>query len=516
MISPIAAALLSHAARAATAHTTDSSAGSVLTVVLSVISGVLVLCVGAMGRSAWRRRRGVPTALSKVVRRETYLGEVLAESRREQYDALDVLAPRLTPAADGPTIGEIQQAWKAISGRGQVRVLTLDSRKSLQGGLELVGDGIEVRVARRDINSEDLSYHVFVTGGSADTVILNHHRDDTDRPVRTSEPDVIKIFHKNFESIWDVAVPIEAVIAEKVIDNARGSREPAEILRALNEVLQTFKVAAPKLGHSLDIVLRHLAFRNSCSAIFVVGLPGSGKSMARRELVQRLKEMGIAGSAVTDYVYAYRDFLYSLIMLEPRRIDGFEASAGGAFAVKDETALRPALQALEAAVRASLKECEVTVAEFARSDYVAAFDQFDDIRSRCWILYVQAPADLRADRLGRRVEPPELTVEGTSVTLTPSDNHRLPSVPLQSIYATDDIETLAKSRHWRGRIVRIENPVDDGGAAIRARIEEFIVRVTDPYRPPSVLPVRAGNLIPGSDQQSCSPGRAAVMITGHL
>jgi hypothetical protein len=142
-------------------------------------------------------------------------------------------------------------------------------------------------------------------------------------------------------------------------------------------------------------------------------------------------------------------------------------------------------------VRASLKECEVTVAEFARSDYVAAFDQFDDIRSRCWILYVQAPADLRADRLGRRIEPPELTVEGTSVTLTPSDNHRLPSVPLQSIYATDNIETLAKLRHWRERIVRIENPVDDGGAAIRARIEEFVVRVTDPYRPPSVLPLRA-------------------------
>jgi hypothetical protein len=490
MFSGVAVRLIPNAALTAAAHSADTGPSPMLTVGLLVIAGLIVALFSTVSRYTWTRRR-VPTALSRVVRRESYLGEVLSESKRAQYDGLDVLAPRLTPAVDAPMIADIQAAWKQISERGQisrrghVRVATLDSLTCLQGGLELLAHGIQVRVARRGLNSEDLSYHVFVTGGSADTVILNRHSGTKNRPLRMPEQDVTKVYRDNFEGIWAASTPIEAVIAEEVIEKARGSREPADVLRALNDVLCTLNVTPARLGPTLDVVLRHLAFRSGSSVIFVIGLPGSGKSLARRLLAQRLERLGIACRVETDYVYAYRDFLHGLIMLEPRRVDGFEPCREGAFAVRDEAALRPALQALEAAVRDGLKDSEVTIAEFARSDLVAALNPCTDIRTRCWILYVEAPAERRADRLGRRVEPPELTVDGTSVTLTPSDNHRLPSAPLESLYATDDIGELEKSWHWRGRIIRIQNPVDDGGTAIAARLDEFIARVIDQYRPPS-------------------------------
>jgi hypothetical protein len=316
---------------------------------------------------------------------------------------------------------------------------------------------------------------LFGTPRSTDTAIVNHHRDSSDRPVRLNGIGPTQVFSKHFEAVWRGAAPLEAVIAEKIVEKAHGCREPAEIWRALNDT-------GLYLTPCLERVLWHLAFRNSSSVIFVVGLPGSGKSRARRILAERLEELGIQSRELTDYLYAFRDFLHGQIKLEPPRADGFEAYPDGAFAVRDEAALKPALQALDGAVRDSLKESEVTIAEFARSAHVAALDQFDDIRSQCWVLYVQAPAELRSARLSKRVEPPELGVEGHSVIVTPSDNHRLPSTAERSLYPADDIEQLERSPHWRNRIVRIDNDLDDGGAKINAAIEDFMAKVIDPYR----------------------------------
>jgi hypothetical protein len=425
-----------------------------------------------MLRVGWSHHR-VPTALVRKVRRKTYLGSVLAESEREHVQSLDVLAPRLVSAADNQMIVTIQAAWKRINQRGRVRVLTLDSRDCLEGGLELLRDGIQVRVSRRDLESEDLSYHIFGTQGKARTAIINHHQGDVDRPMLLDGKDPIKVFHKHFESIWAAASPLEAVIAEKITELARGSREPADILRAVNE-------SGLDLTSCMEKVRPHLAFRNSSSVVFIVGFPGSGKSRVRRILAERLDGMGIQARELTDYLYAFRDFLHSQIMLEPRR-HGFEACPGGAFAVREEAALMPALRALDGAVRDSLKESEVTLAEFARTGLCAALDQFDDIRMRCRVIYVQAPADLRSARLRKRIEPPEMSVDGGSVAVKPSDNHQLPSTVECSLYENDDIDQLERSPRWRGRILRIDNDVDDGGAKIGAKIDEFIAGVSALY-----------------------------------
>jgi hypothetical protein len=464
-----------------TAPAGDATTTWLLGLAGTVLGGITVATLVALAK--WTRRRRVPTALVQKVRRKTYMGAVLAESKRTEVVALDVLAPRLTPAAN-PMIADIQAAWKQINDRGQVRVLTLETRDCLEGGLELLKEGINVRVARRDLDSDSLSYHLFGTRRSTDMAIVNHHLDSTDRPVRLNGIGPTQTFSKHFETIWAAASPLEAVIAEQILDKAHGCREPAEVWQALKDTRLN-------LESCVERVLWHLAFRSSSSVVFVVGLPGSGKSRVRRTLAERLEELGIQSRELTDYLYAFRDFLHGQIKLEPPRVDGFEAYPGGAFAVRDEAVLKPALQALEGAVRDSLKESEVTIAEFARSAHVAAFDQFNDIRLRCWILYVQAPAELRSARLSTRVEPPELSVEGRSVIVTPSDNHRLPSNAERSLYMNDDIEQLERSPHWRGRIIRIDNDLDDGGAKINAAIEDFKAKVIDPYRLEGRTPHRA-------------------------
>ena len=98
------------------------------------------------------------------MRRPAYLSTVLAESRREDIVTLDVLAPRLQTASSGPLIEDIQVSWKRINDRGRVRVLTLDSDACIEGGAELLRGDIEVRVARRDLGAESLSFHLFETG----------------------------------------------------------------------------------------------------------------------------------------------------------------------------------------------------------------------------------------------------------------------------------------------------------------------------------------------------------------
>lgn len=59
-----------------------------------------------------------------------------------------------------------------------------------------------------------------------------------------------------------------------------------------------------------DKVLPHPAFGSSYSLVFVLGLPGAGKSRARERLAQKLSAIGVESREFTDYLYAFRDHLH--------------------------------------------------------------------------------------------------------------------------------------------------------------------------------------------------------------
>jgi len=454
--------------------------GSWSAVPSAVVSGVLVAVILAAARLAWHRTQ-VPSVLSRRVRRRSYLGAVRAESRRPEVRRLDVFAPHLLPAKDNEVIAGIQYGWEQINGRERVRVLTLDLEDCLQAGAELLDRGIEVRVLpnARDLGCDGLTFHLFETSLPEEAIaIVNHHQGNVDRPVRFKGVTPTEVFRGRFRAEWDKARPLETVIAERIRPRSASCQGRKQVLCSIEQAEAT----GLHLGaHTSEHILPHLAFRDSCAAVFIVGLPGSGKSYIRHRLAQQLASIRIEYGSLSDYPYAYLDLLRTVLKLSPPRGNGFRAYEGGAFAVQAEKALIPALQALHGEARDSSQAREVTLIEFARADLAAALQVFDDIRSRSRIIYVSAPAGLRQARLADRAVPPDVRVDGQTITLSLSDNHLLPTGVEQTLYASDDLDRIKTSAHWRDRIFEIENEFN-GSAHVDTKIREFIELVISPYR----------------------------------
>lgn len=179
------------------------------------------------------------------------------------------------------------------------------------------------------------------------------------------------MFRNHFDAAWLEAKPLELVLADQIIAHAGPSPDLTAVACAAADI-----AAGLNLGpHIQERVFAHLAFRHSCPVIFIVGLPGAGKSLVRRLLADRLRQLGIDTYQLPDYVFAYRDYLHGLIQLHPMRGAGFQPNPGGAFAIRDETALMPALHALAKVVRESVKDHQVTLVEFARVDLMNALQE---------------------------------------------------------------------------------------------------------------------------------------------
>jgi dephospho-CoA kinase len=448
-----------------------------LTVPGSVLSGVLVLVAAAAARLLWHRWR-VPTALSRSVWRRKYLATVYAVSRRPDIRRLDVLAPRLSPAQGNEKTRRLQAAWAEVNDQGQVRVLTLES--CLKAGAELVELGIEVKVLHRRLDSEDLTCHLFETAKPADAqAIINQHRRRADKPIRVMGAKATQPYRSNFEREWKEARSLESVVAKMILrrlDSCEWDRET--VLRSFREGCTALSLQAG----SIDRILPHLAFRASSNVVFIVGQPGSGKSYVRRRLHDQLHSMRIECHWLTDYSYAYRDLLRTVLHMDPPSTNGYDAYPGGAFVAHDEDALRPALRALAGEVRDATRVHEVTLVEFARSDLVAALGEFEAIRCRSQVIHVSAPPEVRLARISRRARPPELKVVGEVIELKLSDDHLLPSLAERKLYATDGIDVLKTSRPWRDRVFEISNGVD-GDSHVDQELKRFVERVIAPYRP---------------------------------
>jgi hypothetical protein len=449
---------------------------------ISVAAGVSVAAIVASARAIWVRRR-VPIALSQAVIRKHYVEQILALSTQEAVSSLDALSPRFAPRGNDPQIVALQDAWAAINGRGAainkkggVRVIIGNADTAITGGAELVSKGIEVRISP-SFSSENLSYHVF-GGDEIASTILNYQVNDKVQPALLDGVGPLDVFRHHFASTWDVSTPLESVIAEQAILRA-GLRANADaVSQALRDRCLLYRLD----DRVRTAVAQHAAFRHSSPIIFVVGLPGAGKSFTRRHLAERLGSLRIQTQELTDYVFAYRDFIHGSIRLSPSRGKGFEPDHTGAFTVSEENHLRPALSSLAQRVLAGVGSQEVTLVEFARSDILAALQEFgEDSIMRSQIIYVEAPETLRTQRLHRRERPPELTVSGAvTITVTVSDDHRLPSTAQKSIYGLDDIKALRSDQRWHGRIFTIVND-NDHSSQLKTALDEFITRVTSPY-----------------------------------
>jgi hypothetical protein len=446
---------------------------------VAILSGVLVPMILGLGRNMWYFGP-IPRALSRTIRRPTYLSAVLAESQRADIVTLDVLAPRLQTASSSSIIKDIQVSWKRINDRGRVRVLTLDSDACIEGGAELLSNDIEVRVARRDLGAESLSFHLFETGRPTviSSAIVNRHEDGVDQPALLHGQATTAVFRTHFETLWERAQPLESVIAERILSGTGGDLTLPGVLRSLGQATVRLKLDSL----CVEKLLPHLAFHHTCPVVFILGLPGAGKSFVRRCLIQQLADLRIGSNWDTDYRYAYNALLRSLLKLEPARASGFKAFDGGAFIVRDESVLEPALRALALAVHDKAQSSEVTLVEFARSDLVNALRFFEEANLRAEIIYVSAPPELRETRLSRRVNPPVTGVIEGGVNIGVSDDHLLPPAAQHSLYSTDGLQELKASLRWKDHLFEIDNSLDDDGSSVDAQLREFTEYVVAKYR----------------------------------
>ena len=461
-----------------------SLASQWITIPSSVASGVLVAILIAACRVAWHRRR-VPSVLSRQVRRRSYMGAVRRQSARPGVRRLDVYAPGLQPAREDPAIAQIQDAWAKINGLEGVRVLTLDVEKSLQAGVELLDRDIEVRVLpnARALGSDGQTYHLFETDKPDEAVaIINDHSGGADRPGRITGGTATELYRECFRSHWEQARPIESVVSERILRSVPPeSQGRGPVSRAIQ---QADRAGLCLKLRSTELILPHLAFRDSCQVVFVLGLPGAGKSYIRARLVEQLSTMRIESKSLSDYPYAYLDMLRALLRTNPAAGNGFRAVDGGAFAVTSEKLLANALRTLHGDVKEAMQSAEVTVVEFARADLLTALQEFDDIRSRSRVIYVSTPSDLRQARLAKRAVPPQIRVCGNTVTVSLSDNHLLPSVAERALYTSDNVHDLKTSANWRNLICDFDNELE-GSAIIDKKVEEFVHSIISPYRPGS-------------------------------
>ena len=134
-----------------------------------------------------------------------------------------------------------------------------------------------------------------------------------------------EVFRGRFRTEWDKATPLEAVIAERIRPRSASCQGRKSVLRSIEQA----EVTGLHLGaHSIEQILPHLAFQDNCAVVFIVGLPGSGKSYIRSQLAQQLDSMRIEYGSLSDYPYAYLGLLPTVLKLSPTSGTGFRAYEG--------------------------------------------------------------------------------------------------------------------------------------------------------------------------------------------
>lgn len=447
--------------------------------VVSVTSGVAVAAIIAFVRTAWTRRQ-VPTGLSRLIGRSSYLSMILKMSQNSQIKYLEALVPNLTPATGMKTMESIQTAWEEINNRNNrrgVRIITRESRPCLTAGAELLSKGVETRVGR-SLDTDDLSYHIF--GGNTYCTVINHRDGDRDRPIRLDGLSPSKPFHSDFVDAWQASVPLESVLAEQVIRDLKPNTGRDKLAEKIRDLRAKYNLDAA----AEEAVLRHIAFRHWASVIFITGLPGAGKSLVRRQLAKKLIALRFQVEELTDYTYAFRDFLHAVIQLGEGRGDGFSPEMGGAFRVDSEKCLEPALQSLAKQVRENKVRTPINLVEFARSDMIAALQVFgDEMLSSSQVIHVQASSAVRERRLQARAQRPRIQVINPAINVLVSDDHRLPSTAASSLYLTDDFSRLQTHPNLTSRVHQIKNEDDDPTLArLDDKLDGFVEGIVHPYK----------------------------------
>jgi hypothetical protein len=262
--------------------------------------------------------------MSWSLARRNCLTRILAMSRDNRIDHLDAVVPNLMSACGSRTLHNIQEAWCQINQRCGVRIVTAKNQDLLIAGAELLNRGVEVRVAP-SLTRSHITYYLF--GGDIQCVVSNQHGSLDTIWGKPEKAALSKVFSDHFHTLWSSSVPLETLLAEQVSDDLSRVNDCADFAHRVRELRVKYR-----LNHKAEqAILRHVAFWRDAQVIFITGLPGAGKSFVRRRLARKLAESRFQVDEQSDYVYAFDDFLHTLLRFNDGHGGGFSAEARGFF-----------------------------------------------------------------------------------------------------------------------------------------------------------------------------------------
>ena len=212
--------------------------------------------------------------------------------------------------------------------------------------------------------------------------------------------------------------------------------------------------------------------------LFIVGLPGSGKSAVARHITEHvLHRYQCSSNRFNDYEILQMMFNYD-------RDGQFKPAEVGGFDVLDLSAFDIALQRLEQVVKEKLpfiKECEIIIIEFSRNDYRRAFSLFcESFLKDAYFLHLDSQVEICKWRIRKRSYEPVY-----------NDDYPVSDFIFEKYYHSDDGKSLpdilANYQIDRSHISSLVN--NNGLDAISLQIDEFIDNFIDAvFRSGSLLP----------------------------
>jgi adenylate kinase family enzyme len=140
--------------------------------------------------------------------------------------------------------------------------------------------------------------------------------------------------------------------------------------------------------------------------LFVLGLPGSGKSSVARIIATYARNGQWSTTHISDYAILYE-------MFQEDTQGQFKSTLNGGFDVLDLAVIDTALRKLEQKVKAHVSTAkleEIVLIEFSRNDYQRAFQQFSDtFLHDAYFLYLGVDLETCKRRIRERTANPNTT-----------------------------------------------------------------------------------------------------------
>lgn len=182
--------------------------------------------------------------------------------------------------------------------------------------------------------------------------------------------------------------------------------------------------------------------------LFVLGLPGSGKSSVARYISMYAKDWRSSTMHVNDY-----DILYQMFQEDTQ--GQFRPAAYDGFDVLDLSVFDAALRQLEQKVKAYIsgqKQDEIVLIEFSRNDYENAFKQFSrEFLQDAYFLYLSVSIENCKSRIRERITHP-----------TTLDDHFVSDYIFEAYYHEDDglyLSHILEKYYWidKQQVLVIDN-----------------------------------------------------------